>query len=63
LPKELFEKTCDPYFLVNKTDVKGFLPSYKDSTNKTDRGHALIVAGKEGMWGCGLLAFRAAYTI
>lgn len=62
-PKELLEKTCDSYFLVNKTDVKGFLPSYKDSTNKTDRGHALIAAGKEGMWGCGLLACRSAYTI
>ena len=61
-PKELIEKICSCYFLVEKADVQKFLPACKASANKTDRGHALIIAGKEGMWGCGLLACRSAYT-
>ena len=62
-PKELKEKVCSSYFLVEKENVQEFFPSYTSNANKTDRGHSLIVAGQEGMWGCGLLASRAAYTI
>ena len=61
-PKELIEKICHCYFLVKKADVQEFLPSCKANANKTDRGHSLIIAGQEGMWGCGLLACRSAYT-
>ena len=62
-PKELKTQVCSSYFLVEKEDVREFFPSYKSNANKIDRGHSLIVAGQEGMWGCGLLACRAAYTI
>ena len=62
-PKELLNKVCDSVHLIEKTDVKGLLPSYKNTANKTNRGWSLIAAGREGMWGCGLLASRAAYTV
>lgn len=49
--------------ILSKKDVKAYLPSYPKTANKTDRGWSLIVAGQEGMWGCGLLASRSAYTV
>ena len=47
---------------LSKKDVLAYLPSYPKTANKTHRGWSLIAAGQEGMWGCGLLACRAAYT-
>ena len=58
---ELVEKLCRSVFLIEKQDAALLLPSYKDAINKSDRGRALIAAGREGMWGCGLLACRAAW--
>ena len=49
--------------IISKTEVKAYLPSYPNTANKTDRGWSLIAAGQEGMWGCGLLACRSAYTV
>ena len=48
---------------LSKKEVQAYLPSYPKTANKTDRGWSLIAAGQEGMWGCGLLACRAAYTV
>lgn len=62
-PKELLNKTCNSVYLAQKEDAGKLLPSYKDTANKTDRGWALIASGRPGMWGCGLLACRAAYTV
>ena len=62
-PQELLRSTCNSVYLVQKKDVGAFLPSYKDTANKTHRGWSLIAAGRQGMWGCGLLASRAAYTV
>ena len=62
-PKDLLTTVCNSTFLIKKSHVKSFLPSYKNTANKTHRGWSLIVSGKEGMWGCGLLACRAAYTV
>ena len=49
--------------IVSKKEVKSYLPFYPKTANKTDRGWSLIVAGQKGMWGCGLLACRSAYTV
>ena len=49
--------------VISKKDAKAYLPSYPKRANKTDRGWSLIVAGQEGMWGCGLLACQSAYTV
>ena len=49
--------------VLSKTKVIAYLPSYPKTANKTDRGWSLIAAGREGMWGCGLLACRSAYTV
>ena len=62
-PQKLLNPICNSAVLVEKKDVKVFLPSYKDMANKTHRGWALIAAGRPGMWGCGLLACRSAYTV
>ena len=62
-PQELLNKTCHSVFLAEKQEAGSWLPSYKNTANKSHRGHALIVAGRRGMWGCGLLAARSAYTV
>ena len=62
-PQELLNTVCHSVCLIEREDAKGLLPSYKDTANKTDRGWSLIAAGREGMWGCGLLSCRAAYTV
>ena len=62
-PKDLLDKVCHSLQLVQKKDLRSFLPVYKDTANKRDRGWSLIVAGQKGLWGCGLLACRAAYTV
>lgn len=62
-PQELLDKVCNSVYLIQKKDVQDFLPFYKDTANKTHRGWSLIAAGREGMWGCGLLACRSAYTV
>lgn len=62
-PKELLNKICNFIYLVKREEAGAFLPSYKDTTNKTHRGWSLIAAGRQGMWGCGLLACQAAYTV
>ena len=49
--------------ILSKKEVQAYLPSYPKTATKKDRGWSLIVAGQEGMWGCGLLACRSAYTI
>ena len=62
-PQKLVNTVCNSIYLIQKKDVGVFLPSYKDTTNKSHRGWSLIASGKEGMWGCGLLACRSAYTV
>ena len=49
--------------IISKKEVKDYLPPYPKTANKTNRGWSLISAGQEGMWGCGLLACRSAYTV
>ncbi len=62
-PKKLLDTVCNSIYLVKKKDVCVFLPSYKDTANKTHRGWSLIASGHNGMWGCGLLTCQAAYTV
>lgn len=59
-PKKLLNKVCSSFSLIEKQELKKFLPSYKASANKSHRGWSLILAGRKGMWGCGLLAVRSA---
>ena len=60
-PKELLNKVCNTVYLIEKKDFS--LPSYKATANKSHKGWSLIVAGREGMWGCGLLACQSAYAV
>ena len=55
-------KTAQDLSTLSKKDVQAYLPSYPKTASKRDRGWSLIAAGREGMWGCGLLACRSAYT-
>ena len=58
-PKELLDKVCHTVYLIDEFR----LPSYKKTANKSHKGWSLIAAGREGLWGCGLLACQAAYTV
>ena len=60
-PKELLNKVCNTVYKIEKKDFS--LPSYKATANKSDKGWSLIAAGREGIWGCGLLACQAACAV
>ncbi len=62
-PEELLNRVAHSLFLVQKQDVRPFIPSYKNTANKSHRGWSLIIAGSKGMWGAGLLACRSAYVV
>ena len=62
-PKKLLDQVCGRFFLVSKKDAAAFLPSFPPTANKSHRGRTLIAAGRKGMWGCGLLACRGAFTV
>ena len=62
-PKELLSKVCGKFFLISSEHVCSLLPVYKEEANKTHRGHTLIGAGREGMWGSAVLACEAAFRV
>lgn len=50
-------------FQITKKDLRRFLPKRSDSSNKSDGGKCLIIAGSEGMWGACYLCARSAARI
>lgn len=46
--------------MLTQGDIKSLLKERKPDSNKTDYGHALIVAGKKGMMGAAVIASTAA---
>lgn len=60
-PFEALRGVAVSHFLYTEKLARRYLPVRKDKTNKSDYGHVLICAGREGMWGAGLLAATTAY--
>lgn len=62
-PYEALRGVATSHFLFSERLARRYLPSRKDTSNKSDYGHLLVVAGREGMWGAGILAASSAYRM
>lgn len=62
-PPALVREIASSTRLVTGEIVAKLLPKRSNRSNKTNHGHALILAGSPGMWGAGVLAARAAYRV
>lgn len=52
----------DAACLIQKEDIKEFLPRRKKTAHKNDFGHLLVIAGSFGMAGAGAMCARAALS-
>ena len=50
-------------FIIDETWAAGHLPERKEKSNKSDHGHLLVLAGREGFWGSGVLCALSAYRM
>lgn len=62
-PHEALRGIATTHFLFNERLAKRYLPLRKDTSNKSDHGRLLILAGHEGFWGAGVLASSAAFRM
>ncbi len=62
-PFESLRGVATSHFLFNDKLAKRYLPSRADTTNKSEQGRLLLLAGKEGAWGAGVLAALSAYRM
>lgn len=62
-PFESLRGVATSHFLFNDKLAKRYLPSRSDSTNKSEQGRLLLLAGTEGTWGAGVLAALSAYRM
>ena len=62
-PDKIVREIATSHFAFNEVLVRRTLPHRGTTTNKSDFGHALVIAGSEGTWGAGVLAAMAAYRM
>ncbi len=62
-PYEALRGIATTHFLFTERLARRYLPSRRDTSNKSDHGHLLLLAGQEGMWGAGVLAASSAYRM
>lgn len=62
-PFEVLRKVATTHFAFNEKLARRYLPSRKETTNKSDHGKALIFAGSKGMWGAAVLSCSSAYRM
>lgn len=62
-PHECLRGTAITHFAFTERLARRYLPKRKFSSNKTDHGCALIIAGQKGFWGAGILASSAAFRM
>lgn len=62
-PFEALRGVATTHFLFTERLARRYLPRRLETSNKSDHGHLLVLAGHEGMWGAGLLAATSAYRM
>lgn len=60
---ELMKQVATSHVAVGESLVRKSLPKRRATSNKTNHGHSLVLAGRSGMWGAALLAASAAYRV
>jgi NAD(P)H-hydrate epimerase len=62
-PFEAFRGIATTHFLFTERLARRYLPARKETSNKSDHGHLLVIAGRPGFWGAGLLASSSAFRM
>ncbi|MCB0383881.1 MAG: NAD(P)H-hydrate dehydratase [Bdellovibrionales bacterium] len=62
-PYESLRGVATTHFAFTERLARRYLPRRLETSNKSDHGHLLVLAGREGMWGAGLLASSSAYRM
>ncbi|MCB0364543.1 MAG: NAD(P)H-hydrate dehydratase [Bdellovibrionaceae bacterium] len=62
-PYESLRGVATSHFAFTERLARRYLPRRLETSNKSDHGHLLVLAGREGMWGAGLLASSSAYRM
>lgn len=55
-PYEALRGIATSHFLFTEKLARRYLPIRKETSNKSDHGHLLLIAGRPGFWGAGILA-------
>lgn len=62
-PFETFRGIATTHFLFTERLARRYLPTRKETSNKSDHGHLLVIAGRPGYWGAGLLSSGSAFRL
>lgn len=62
-PLEVLRRVAVTHFGYNERLARRYLPERKDTSNKSDHGHLLVVAGSQNSWGAGVLCAHAAFRV
>ncbi len=62
-PDSLLSEKADTHFLVERSWVASQLPERQPTDHKAKQGHLLVLAGREGFIGAGILASLSAYRM
>lgn len=62
-PYEALRGIATTHFLFNERLARRYLPARKETSNKSDHGRLLVIAGSPGFWGAGALASTSAFRI
>lgn len=62
-PQKLLQKISNTHFLLSEKWVCQNMPLRKPDDHKAKQGRLLVLAGREGFWGAGLLCVLSAYRM
>ncbi len=62
-PYEALRGIATTHFLFTERLARRYLPTRPDTSNKSDHGHLLLIAGRPGFWGCGILASSSGFRM
>lgn len=62
-PFEVLRRVAVTHFGFHERLARRYIPSRSETSNKSDHGHLLVLAGSEGKWGAGILCATGAYRM
>ncbi len=62
-PYEALRGVSTTHFLFTEKLARRYLPKRREQSNKSQHGRVIVMAGRPGYWGAGLLASSAAYRM
>ncbi len=62
-PYEALRGISTTHFLFTERLARRYLPARKETANKSEHGHLLLIAGRPGYWGAGILAGSSAFRM